>query len=405
MPTLNIRKKNILSFILVYCLCIGLSYFTCAIWELGQNQLISIMVLSLFGHGFLMFIYSQECENNALLYDNYLHKIRFLGVYLICYMIILAFPLLPVSSWFFPVIGVTLMLFSNRLIACIGTSFFIIQTVFLVGEGIEVFALCFIGNIVALFAFRFLDEKFSVAKPLLLVCCVQITMTTAMIIMFTNDKMSIDLFVIPIINLFLITILLLVILKQFSTMVIYRYHQRYMVINDQTFELMGLLKKQSLKTYLSAIHTAYLVERISNQLQLDTPCLKSCAYYQHLDKAYETSPEPVSISEVMISYEFPQEVIDLIEELSSGKLHTKEATIVSICDSIISKIVALHKLNEKQRELTAKEITNDYQGLIHNFIRKEYDNGTYNESDLSIAELKQVEELLIGEGLYYDFLY
>ncbi len=406
MTTLNLLKKNHFYFILVYCLCISLTYFTCIIWELGYNQLLSIMVLSTFGNGFFLFIYNQECEEESLLYDNQLHKKRFLGIYFICYFIVLAFPLLPVSSWFFPVIAVTIMLFSNRLIACIGICFLILQTVLLVGESISVFALCFVGSIVALFAFRFLDERFRVTKPLLLVCCVQITMTTAMIIMFANEKMTSDLFIIPIINLFLTTLLLLVILKQFSTMVIYRYHQRYIMINDQTFELMELLKQQSLKTYLASIHTAYLVERISNLLHLDTPFLKSCAYYQHLDKAYETNLEPVSVFEIMVSYEFPKDVIDLIYELNHSKqMHTKEATIISICDSVIAKIMELHDLNQKKSIETTQLLANDYKSLIHDFIHMEYNKGTYDQSCLSIAELKTIENLLIGEGLYYDFLY
>lgn len=390
-------------FIFMYLSTVVISYGAGIIWKLDTNQLISIMVMACIGNAFIIFTYFQEKVQGMLLYDNDLYEMRFLTVYFSCYLVAMAFPVLPVTSWFFPVIAVTLMLFSNRYIGFVGSTLLLIQTVLLVGESSQIFALFFVCNMVVLFAFRFLNDQFDIIRPIVISVVVQITMMTAMIVMFSSEPMSFSLFAIPIINLFLTTVLLLVILKQFSTLVVHKFHERYMTINDQTFELMVQLKEKSLKTYLVAIHTAYLVERIAQKLEFNIPLTKAGSYYGEIEVLFQDDVEQSPFEVQLTKYEFPPEVIELILELQNkDKFHSKEATIITMCNELVCLIGKAH---DEKKEQGQDEITLDYATLIEDYIQNNYDTGRYDHCDLSIYEYKEIKKILISEGLYYDFLY
>ncbi|MFI3200936.1 MAG: hypothetical protein R3Y54_05320 [Eubacteriales bacterium] len=401
----NGKKSKVLiafEFLLLYIITIALTYGAALLWGLNVNRFFSLLVMSGIGNAFIIFIYLQEKSVMGLLYDNDLYEMRFIIVYFCCYVVALAFPLLPVTSWFFPAISVALMLFSNRYIAFVSSTFLLIQTVLLIGEAAEVFALFFICNMVVLFAFRYLDERFEVIRPIMITVCAQITMMTAMIIMFTSEVMSINLFLIPIINLFLTTLLLLIILKQFSATVVYQFHDKLLNINDQTYHLMVKLKEKAPETYMASIHTAYLVERIGQKLELDLTRLKSCAYYGHVNVLYGENFDREKFQKSLRKENFPNEIISLVEEvLFSKELFTKEATLVTICYELITIIGKIHQMN-KSKEVPEESL--NYNLIISNYMKKEYEAGRFDQTDLSIYEFKEMVKILKGEGLYYDFL-
>jgi membrane-associated HD superfamily phosphohydrolase len=91
--------------------------------------------------------------------------------------------------------------------------------------------------------------------------------------------------------------------------------------------------------------------------------------------------------------------VTLLEEyIKSGKKApvSKEATIINLCEDLVNKLMAIF-----EKDKTAKI---DSDRMIEEMIERRHISGSFNHSNLSIAELNRVSKLLKKEKLYYDFL-
>lgn len=357
-----------------------------------------IVILTIAGLGALLFAMEQSRQEERLLFDNAGHMWRFVLLYLCCLAGSAVFPLLPAGGWPFLVIFIGMMLFSDQIIGILAGSFFLMLTV-LLGEGtgnVEFF-IYFVGGVVGIMVFSYVNEAFKITLPLMISLLVQMVCLCIREVLFVNEKLSIQMFVIPLVNTMVCLILLLILLKIFSFSTFYKKHDIYMDINDPEWQLLVELKASSKEEYYHAVHTAYLCDRIARRLELDDEVVKACGYYHRIgmlkgDNTWET------VGEILEENQFPLRVREIIREYVDKKeqIVSKETVVLLFSDTVISSIQYLFSKNP-QVEL-------DYQKLIGAIFKKKIESGIIDHSHISMKEIQEMNKILVEEKLYYDFL-
>lgn len=390
----NIR--NILLALVSSILALGLVYCGTYIWNLDRNHVIGIIVMSLLSIAIIAFYFIQEAIDNKLLFDNKDKIYRFIVCFLVSVIFSMFAPFLPVTAWIFPVLSIALMICSNRLISLITSTYLLILTLMYVNESIYIFILFYVCIVTILFAFDISSPKFKVFHLILIVTSTQLCMTTAMIIMFTTQKMSFEIFVVPLLNLVLSIVILLIVIKFFSSTMIYRDHSRYVILNDQEYELMQALKARDDKLYLNAIHISHLVEKISNELDLDNNLLKSISYYQNIDCLLEDNSKD-ELRKLLNTHRFPKNACISLVDIRELKQPTrKEDTAIFICNTIIKKIISMQE--NKNSNL-------NYDDIIESEFKKMLKDNKFINTEFTLKEINSIKIVLKNEGIYYDFLY
>ncbi len=205
---------------------------------------------------------------------------------------------------------------------------------------------------------------------------------TAELILFENEKLNLDMLLIPFTNLALTCVLLIVILKLFFHLVIYKYRERYLVINDPECPLLVQLKEHSKEEYYRAVHTAYLSDKISKKLGFD-------------DQG-ENSWE--NVRDICLEYDFPPEVLAILQEFlqKDGKLLHKESAVLYFADAVVSSILFLIAKDA--------DVKLDYDQIIDTIFRKKQEDACFGDCEISLRELNRMKLIFKEEKLYYDFL-
>lgn len=321
---------------------------------------------------------------------------RFAISYGICLAVSLCCAFLPPAGWPFLVVFVMMSLFCGFLPGICGGISFLTFSVLLAGADISIFALYVLTGLLGACLFSRLDEKYRIALPLFVSLSFLFAAETACVVLFANETLKWELFLIPALNVIISLILLLILLKVYSGMEIFKYRIKYLEINDQEFELLVNIKEKDKNVYYRAVHAAYFSERISQALSLDADAAKTAAYYANAGILYK-EPEK-DLEDAFVSYGFPPYARQLLRELTgknTGILH-KEAAVVYMADAVISSI--LYLFEKKQDTKT------DYAAVIETVFQKKWESGSLKNSELTFAEWNRMKKIFKEEKLYYDFL-
>ena len=321
---------------------------------------------------------------------------RFAVSYGICLVVSLCCAFLPPAGWPFLVVFVMMSLFCGFLPGICGGISFLTFSVLLAGADISIFALYVLTGLLGACLFSRLDEKYRIALPLFVSLSFLFAAETACVVLFANETLKWELFLIPALNVIISLILLLILLKVYSGMEIFKYRIRYLEINDQEFELLVNIKEKDKNAYYRAVHAAYFSERIAQALSLDADAAKTAAYYANAGILYK-EPEK-DLEKEFVSYGFPPYARQLLRELTvknTGIRH-KEAAVVYMADAVISSI--LYLFEKKQDTKT------DYAAVIETVFQKKWESGSLKNSELTFAEWNRMKKIFKEEKLYYDFL-
>lgn len=321
---------------------------------------------------------------------------RFAISYGICLAVSLCCAFLPPAGWPFLVIFVMMSLFCGFLPGICGGISFLTFSVLLAGADISIFALYVLTGLLGACLFSRLDEKYRIALPLFVSLSFLFAAETACVVLFANETLKWELFLIPALNMIISLILLLILLKVYSGMEIFKYRIKYLEINDQEFELLVNIKEKDKNAYYRAVHAAYFSERIAQALSLDADAAKTAAYYANAGILYK-EPEK-DLEKEFVSYGFPPYARQLLVELTgknTGILH-KEAAVVYMADAVISSV--LYLFEKKQDTKT------DYAAVIETVFQKKWESGSLKNSELTFAEWNRMKKIFKEEKLYYDFL-
>lgn len=321
---------------------------------------------------------------------------RFAVSYGICLAVSLCCAFLPPAGWPFLVVFVMMSLFCGFLPGICGGISFLTFSVLLAGADISIFALYVLTGLLGACLFSRLDEKYRIALPLFVSLSFLFAAETACVVLFANETLKWELFLIPALNVIISLILLLILLKVYSGMEIFKYRIKYLEINDQEFELLVNIKEKDKNVYYRAVHAAYFSERIAQALSLDADAAKTAAYYANAGILYK-EPEK-DLEKEFVSYGFPPYARQLLRELTvknTGIRH-KEAAVVYMADAVISSI--LYLFEKKQDTKT------DYAAVIETVFQKKWESGSLKNSELTFAEWNRMKKIFKEEKLYYDFL-
>ena len=397
----QINWKNILIGILLVLIPGLLATGAGILYQRPVNEQLRNTVMVMIGALTLVYAWLHCNLEQTLDYDNGLHFNRFVafffgGMVLACLLPLFPFPVWPVAA-----LAVALSFFSNAFIGMFAYSIVVMFAVFLAEASASVFFLYFISGAAAILLFRHLDEAYKVGIPAAISLLYLFVAETASIVLFINERLGWEMFVLPVMNLLLTGLLLICVLKYFSFAIIHKYRNRYQEINDPEFGLMAEMKKDARDDYFLALHTAYFSERIAASIHADVALAKAGAYYHRIGKIYrekyqDNASEAEIIKRICEENEFPPDIQDVLLECVGRKFVSKESTIVMFSDAIVSSVLFLFS-----KEPQAKP---DYSQLVEVIFKKKQESGILGNSSITIHELLVMKQIFIKEKLYYDFL-
>lgn len=391
------RWTNTLQKGLMFLLTVIISAAASFMYQKEVIQAAGIAIIAAAGCGSVIFSLERSREESSFLFDNEEHLWRFLIIYIIALLGSILFPLLPVGGWPYLVIFIGLMLFSNQIIGLSAGSVLLMVSIMIQGSDISSFFVYFIGGLVGITVFSYVDKSFKIWLPLLCSLLVQLVCLSVQEVLFVNEVLHVQMFTIPAVNIMVCLILLMILLKFFSFSIIYGDRDIYMDINDPECPLLVELKAFSKDEYYHAIHTAYLCDRIAKRLDMDDAVVKACGYYHRIG-TIKGKNSWENVSSTLQEYNFPFEVQSILKEYidQSERILSRETVVLLFCDTVISSVSYLFS-----RE---SEIDMDYQKIICAIFKKKLESGIIDYSRISLGELQEMKKILVEEKLYYDFL-
>lgn len=349
--------------------------------------------------GTIIFLLLYSRINHLYQEDNEEHPIRFAGCFILCIFLSVLFPILPVTGWPYAVIYIMLTLFSNVLVGTISSSFLLMMSVLLsAGADVNTFCLYFVSGIICSILFQKLDDDFKIGFPLMLTVMIIMLCEMANVVLFINETLHWELLIIPAANVAISAILILIILKLYGQLVVFKFRERFMIINDSECPLMVEMKEKQPDLYIHTIHVAYLSDKLANAIGLNSHYVKTISYYYKIGTLLGEA-SVANLKEMISEYEFPAVTYgyleDAIENTHSPK--TKEAFVVLIAEMIISSVEFLYAKNP------GKEI--QYEQVITTLLRKKIESAFPMSCNISYAEVEEIKRVLLEEKLYYDFIH
>lgn len=375
--------------IVILILCVSGIWLLGSVRQMQQDRLLGISVMALLGLSVIGFHFRREYLLGKLDYDNEEHILRFWACIGLGLATAFACGFLPAAGWPFLLVFVMLSLFSNMCTGILSASLLLMISVALSGSGVEIFALYMVSGTFAVTLFRHLESDFHFALPLFLSVLCLMVCETAGVVLTANARPDPEMFVIPVANMIVSSILLLGCLKLFSSMVVYRYREKYLDINDTENPVLAELRQRDRREYMYGIHMAYFCERIGKRLDLDADALKCAGYYHRLGDR---------LGEIMEERQFPPAARAVLQEyLSAERQVTRKETAVLLCADIVVTSVSYLLEKAPDRKLDADKV-------IDAIFAKFREDGTFDRCNITVAELCTVQQIFKEEKLYYDFL-
>lgn len=356
------------------------------------------MVMTALGISLVGYLYRQEGMGGRLDYNNRDYPVRFWTSFLIALPVALSCVFLPQGGWPITVVFITLSLFSNGVTGVLAGAVLLMITSFLSGAHIGVFMLYFLSGSVGVAFFRRLDVLFQVWMPIAMSMMVLMVCETANIVLFANDHLRGEMFVIPIANVIISSVLLTGILKLFSSVAVYRHRVRYMELNDMEGELLTRYKEEARQEFYQSMHTAYFCDRIAKRLELDAEAVKTAGLFHKYSAILDQDRGFAPMAQLMKQKGFPPATFHILREYIDNDAHVtcKETAVLMFADAVTASVMYVFSKD--------KTAVPDYDRIIDMIFRKRMESGVLNECGITMKELTIMRKIFKEEKLYYDFL-
>lgn len=362
-------------------------------------QIIRNAVISCICLGTIIFLLNQASINHSYQEDNEEHPLRFTICFLIGVFLSVLLPILPTTGWPYVAVFITLTLFSNLLVGIVSSSYLLMVSVLLSGNAdINTFCLYFVSGIICSILFQKLDDDFKTGYPLMISVMIIILCEMANAVLFINETLHWELLIIPAVNVVVSSILILIILKLYGQLVIFKFRERFLIINDSECPLMVELKEKQPDLYIHTVHVAYLSDKLATAIGLECQYVKTMAYYYKIG-TLKGEPTFENAMEMIEDYDFPPVTYDYLKDVIENTLcpATKEAFVVLIADMMISSVEFLYAKNPN------KEI--QYEQVIGTLLKKKIESAFPQKCGITYGEVETIKQVLLEEKLYYDFLH
>ena len=359
-----------------------------------EDRLLRNCVMMLLILGTVCFHLRREYVHDGLDYDNGDHIFRFFLCLGIGLAAAFACGFLPVGGWPFLLVFVMLSLFGSMSVGILSATSLLLVSVLLSGSDAGGFALYFVCGVFAVTLFRHLGEDFKIGIPLFLSVLCLLVCETASVILTANARPDFEMFVIPAANMIVSSILLLGCLKVFSSVVVYPHREKYLDINDSENPVIARLRERDKNEYMHCVHTTYFCERIGKRLGLDVDALKSAGYYYRLGgeltQMLEDEQFPPSAREILLDY----------RNRNTG-MKKKETAVLYCSDMIVTSVKSAYEKTGFEKDGQAQI---NFDRLIDDIFARLFKDKTFDKCDISIGELRTMQQIFKEEKLYYDFL-
>lgn len=337
--------------------------------------------------------------HHTLDYDNEKHIGRCFLISVIGCLASVGFVFLPVTVWPLVVIALLVMLFTNQTTALIASALCSAITVMASGQSVLVFFLYFCGCIVTVLVFYGIDESVNLAVPFLIQMVTMFLVETTFICLSKGKNVMFSDFIMPVVNLLLFVLLEIIVIKLFCSLVLFKDRDRYLVINDTEFPLFKECREKNKDVYMHAVHTGYLSEKIGNALQIDSPMIKTAAYYFRIGEAFQGEEITTEYyKKLCMDNRFPKEASELILSLvkNRNQFSTREEAVVGMADAMITAVTYLFKRDAS--------FSPNYEEVVQQIFSLKDEQKAFDNCCITKKELKTIKEILLKETLYYDFL-
>ena len=355
-----------------------------------EDRLLGNCVTMLFVLGAVCFHLRREYIHDGLDYDNGDHIFRFFLCLGIGLAVAFACGFLPVGGWPFLLVFIMLSLFSSMSVGILSAASLLLASVLLSGCDVGGFALYFVCGVFAVTLFRHLGEDFKIGIPLFLSVLCLLVCETANVVLVANARPDFEIFVIPVANMIVSSILLLGCLKVFSSVVVYRHREKYLDIIDSENPVIARLRERDRNEYMHCVHTTYFCERIGKRLGLDVDALKSAGYYYRLGgeltQMLEDKQFPPSAREILLDY----------RNRNTG-MKKKETAVLYCSDMIVTSVKAAYA-EDGQAQV-------NFDRLVDDIFSRLFKDKTFDKCNISVGELRTMQQVFKEEKLCYDFLH
>lgn len=391
------KWQNVILLVIMFLISMFATGIAAYFYGKSFREMFMLLIVSAASFGSVIFSFEQSNIYQRLHYDNGNHYARFVFMFIISILVGCMLPLLPNGGWAVPAIALALTLFSNTTTGLMAYAGVLGICVYFSDASILVFLIYFLLGAIFAILFEGLDEDYKTGAPMSVAVILYTVVMGAKIMLENQGIPELELFLIPVINVFITVLLMLAVLRLYCAAVIDKEKGKFLVINDQEFPLLAKYKEENEQLYYNAIHTAYFAEKAARMLHMDVNVAKCGGYYHKIIVA-ECRKEEKSLEEICKLYKFPPNAVKLLQEYNYKALtmKMKETVVVYLADSVVSSIMYLLEKEQKN------EI--DYGKIATAIIRRKVDSGILNQSDISLSELGGMEKIFTGEKLYYDFL-
>ena len=332
-------------------------------------------------------------------FDNYSKKYRFVIAYFV--MTIISCVISGVSPLFWPYMSffVILSLLSSPEIGMAsGICFTMISVMLSEALAYDTFFMYVLAGVTAVALFRDIKEDTAIGYCIFTALLIQSVLIVAFEVLFQNRTFSLDMLILPCINLLLNLLIMLIFLNMFGVYILRKNSDIYSAINDTDYPLLDVLRDKDNDEYLRAIHTGYLSEKVSKELSLNDRAAKTCAYYYSIGKA-EKKQSWNEILPYYVNNKFPKESVELIRQYvypEEGEIRSKEAMVVYMCQIVVTSIMFAAKKDKKSKI--------DYDKLIDKLFDRAENEEKPMLYDITYKEYSLIREILKKEKQYYDFI-
>lgn len=381
----KVLRRNIFCMLLLLASIMAAAFL--GSYMTGEDLYYTVRNLALCGMTALATVFSFQAGrlSGSFFYDDGDYPNRFLLLYLCGVLCAVLFALLPVTGWMFLFFYVALARVSDSVTGiCGGTSLLVLTAILCEQISLSTFLVYLVSGMIGIALFAHQKDEFYTAVPLGLALGSQLLLIFAGELLIQNKKLVPEETFVPIANTVMNGILICIFLQYYINKVAKKTDNLYLMLNDPEYAVMRQLREKREEDYYCAIHTAYLVERITSELGLDTRSAKCVAYYGHLP--------PEELEEIP----FPEPVEELLSELKEGgkALKKKEAVIVGICYRVVREIQRINRQNAGGKA--------DYMKPIHQMFEGQFTMEALAETEITLSNLRFVKKRLLEEKMYYE---
>lgn len=354
-----------------------------------EDRLLGNCVMMLLILGVICFHLRREYVHDGLDYDNGDHIFRFFLCLGLGLAVAFACGFLPVGGWPFLLVFIMLSLFSNMSVGILSATSLLLASILLSGSDAGGFALYFVSGVFAVTLFRHLGEDFKIGIPLFLSVLCLLVCETANVVLVANARPDFEIFVIPVANMIVSSILLLGCLKVFSSMVVYRHREKYLDIIDSENPVIARLRERDRNEYMHCVHTTYFCERIGKRLGMNVEALKSVGYYYRLGG---------ELTQMLEDEQFPPAAREILLDYRNRKagMKKKETAVLYCSDMIVTSVKTAFE-KDGQAQVNFDKLIDDIFGRL-------FKDRIFDKCDISVGELRTMQQIFKEEKLYYDFL-